>query len=56
MKRIKKDEDKSTKVAENEQNPAEHVEEDIPPSIAILFSGHEFLGMSIIIIEIINSL
>lgn len=44
VKRIKKDEDKPNKAKENDQNNSEHTEEEIPPSIAILFSGHEFLG------------
>ncbi|GJQ83227.1 hypothetical protein Trydic_g8826 [Trypoxylus dichotomus] len=44
VKRIKKDEDKSTKAPESEPISNEHIEEDIPPSIAVLFSGHEFLG------------
>lgn len=45
VKRIKKDDEKSIKTVENEQNTNEHIEEQIPPSIAILFSGHEFLGI-----------
>ncbi|XP_022907944.2 calcineurin-binding protein cabin-1-like isoform X2 [Onthophagus taurus] len=36
VKHVKKDDDKSSK--------SEAIEEDIPPSIAVLFSGHEFLG------------